>query len=180
MPEIPIIDLLGNGIVPDAYQRDYDGTWMDILLFFMDIGLKKKKSLAVPQCSNILLIGGSVKDVAILYKQFPKAMITVVNLDGPYLAQIQRQYENKPGHLLRLFRAVQRSFLLIKHKAGNPIFPDGIFDLIAAPGVDESCFPKNGPAILQRIAQEEVGLVKKGGLILHDLHVKCCGINGVS
>ncbi len=168
--EIPITNLIGEKeIVPGASTVDFKGKRMENLLKALDVALKKR-SLAVSQPSNILLIGGSEWDVENLFKRFPKARITVVNLAQFYLERIQQKYNNSPeSDQLQLFRANAQKLSDYQTPDGKPYFRDESFDLIAAPGVDETVF--SNPLsweFMGQIADQEVRLLSRGGFILHN------------
>ena len=168
---IPIIDLVGDETTVHSFVGDFEGVHMAQTLDILDRILKGKKFGQIPQNPKILLIGGSAADVGEAFTRFPKAEITVVNLEWFYLRDAQKKFTKQ----VRLFRADAQYLSDYKKGDGTPYFPDDSFDLIAAPGVDESAFLRNvfirsNPSvdqIMQKIADQEARLVRPGGFISH-------------
>jgi len=168
-----IIDLLGEkGSEVNAQGEDFEGAVMVHMLAFLH-RLREDIARTVPQAPNVLLIGGSYMDVAGILKQYPQAKVKVVNLSREYLTGIRDRYQDifSSGQL-RLFLADAQHLSSYKDAEGSRYFPEESFDIVAAPGVDETALPgMQGRVILGRIAEQEVLLVHKGGLIMHCYNV---------
>ena len=168
-----IIDLLGEkGSGVSAQGDDFEGAVMGQMLAFLT-RLREEIARTVPQVPNVLLIGGSDMDVARILEQYPQARIKVVNLSREYLTEIRNRYQeiSSTGQL-QLFLADAQHLSSYRDADGSRYFPEGSFDIVAAPGVDATALPgEQGRAVLSRIAEEEVLLARKGGLIMHCYNV---------
>ena len=166
---LPIVRLVGAGAVRDAISFDFHGKPMSRLLGKLNAFLKgKQRTLQEP---NVLLIGGTWEDVYLTYKSFPQATIIVVNLDEDYLNEIRKKYKNTlECKQSRLFLFLADAQELSRYKLdAKERFQANSFDVIAAPGVDESAFYRNGPLNIKQIIEQQLFLVKEGGYILIEL-----------
>lgn len=164
---VPIINLISNETVPNANISNFGGRSMSYLLKLGLDPVLKAHSLTISQTPDILLIGATVHDVDVTLKRFPDAKITVVNLFPLYLNQIRDKYK-KSSTELRLFLADAQKLSEYRNDNGEAYFSDESFDLIAAPGVDDSAFDyKDRKEIVTNIAEQEARLVRQGGYILH-------------
>jgi hypothetical protein len=165
----PIIDLIDH-VIPDAHNSNFEGDAMKQLL---DLLIRVDRHQEHRIVKDVLLIGGSWMDISLTLQRFPDANITAVNLESSYLNNIQTEHPEKvQSGQLRLFRADAQKLSAYKDKAGERYFLDESFDLIAAPGVNRSGFQTNGTSVLMKIAEQEVRLLRQGGLILHHYDIE--------